>query len=99
MTRKYLEQTLLAGLEQLEASVNAMDERELELDDGLEVKPDPIMLEPLKLEERAFGGGGVRLESTATNHDAIVRFGIRELLARDEYIISAAKYYDIAPDD
>jgi hypothetical protein len=39
-----------------------MDERELELDDGLEVKPDPIMLEPLKLEERAFGGGGVRLE-------------------------------------
>jgi len=31
-----------------------MDERERELDDDLEVKPDPVKLESFKLEERAL---------------------------------------------
>ncbi|KAF9916336.1 hypothetical protein FBU30_001445 [Linnemannia zychae] len=102
-TRKTVEHTLLASLKQLEASIIAMNERDKALDGGVVVKSEPIKLEPLKLEDGAFGEGAARRlehlkKSTADSHDAIVRFRIRELLARDAYIISAAKYYEIPPD-
>ncbi|KAF9898986.1 hypothetical protein EC991_009822, partial [Linnemannia zychae] len=90
-------------LEHLEASLAATDETQSDFDDDLDVKLDPVQPEQLKLEERAFEESRVRLEhlkkTTGDNHDEIIRFRIRDLLARDEYIASAAEYYDIAPND
>ncbi|KAG0353610.1 hypothetical protein BGX24_007218, partial [Mortierella sp. AD032] len=71
-----------------------------DMDDDLDevVKQDPVKVEPLKLENHTFGGGG-RLAhlraATDANHAEIVRFRIREILARDTYINSAADYYDL----
>ncbi|KAG9068983.1 hypothetical protein KI688_009873 [Linnemannia hyalina] len=84
LTRECVEQTILASFERLEASIAAMGEPQRDLDNDLDVKPDPVKLELLKLEERVFEGG---------------RASFRDLLARDEYIIAAAKCYGIAPND
>ncbi|KAF9541692.1 hypothetical protein EC957_002769 [Mortierella hygrophila] len=103
LTRECVEQTIPTSFERLDASIAAMGEPQCDLDNDLDVRPDPVKLELLKLEERAFGGGRVHLEhlnkTIGVNHDEIVRFRIRNLLARDEYIIAATKCYDIAPND
>ncbi|KAK3829638.1 MAG: hypothetical protein J3R72DRAFT_517198 [Linnemannia gamsii] len=73
-----------------------------DIDDNLDevVKQDPVKVEPLKFEGRGGGGCLTWPSMPPMPIDAeIVRFRIREILARDTYINSATDYYGLALKD